>query len=475
MIDDDRTGSHQRDDEFWGSTPDWTNDVERPRRKRRNDASGDITGAIKNLWGSAVTGGVSATRSHGVFDATAPRPVDGVADDIVAMPARRERTEVDDLYLEIDRAMTTEVPVVDARRRPPAAEMVVEPATPARRIDPLIARIGAVAIVTTLLVPLAIGLRSGDSDDTLASADTSAPVGTASEFVPPAASATPATPVSSEAVYLDPSDLPPAIPADSQTPTEPSVPVAASDATSTASTDGPVTRTASDAAVAIADSIEVKASDSTEVAVAQVVAVPVCVLDYIVQGGDYWIGIADRAGTPLTELLAVNGANVSTALYPGGDLCLPAGATIPSSTSAPAATPAATTTTATPTTAAPSTAEPSTTAAPTTASPTTTTPPPPPSPLGTEEVQQIIRDVWPDELEDRALTIAFRESRYSPTAKNFCCYGLFQIYWEVHDSWLGGIGVTSADQLYDPTTNARAAYALYQRAGGWGPWAQTDF
>ncbi len=78
--------------------------------------------------------------------------------------------------------------------------------------------------------------------------------------------------------------------------------------------------------------------------------------------------------------------------------------------------------------------------------------------------------MWPDELEERALEIAFRESRFVPTARNSCCYGIFQIYWSVHRSWLADIGITSDQQLYDPATNARAAYALYQRAGGWGPW-----
>ena len=118
---------------------------------------------------------------------------------------------------------------------------------------------------------------------------------------------------------------------------------------------------------------------------------------------------------------------------------------------------------------APTTAEPTTAAvpAPTTAAPTTTFAP---SPAGPEEVKQIIRDVWPDELEERALEIAFRESRYVPTANNFCCYGIFQIYFSVHKSWLGDIGITNDQQLYDPAANARAAYALYQRAGGWGPW-----
>ena len=118
---------------------------------------------------------------------------------------------------------------------------------------------------------------------------------------------------------------------------------------------------------------------------------------------------------------------------------------------------------------------PTTTNAPTTTSaPTTTvatTQPPATSPPGPEGIKQIIRDAWPDELEARALEIAYRESRYVPTAKNFCCYGIFQIYWNVHKSWLADIGITNDQQLYDPATNARAAYALYQRAGGWGPWA----
>jgi hypothetical protein len=48
-----------------------------------------------------------------------------------------------------------------------------------------------------------------------------------------------------------------------------------------------------------------------------------------------------------------------------------------------------------------------------------------------------------------------------------------QIYWSIHRSWMADHGVTSVEQLYDPETNARMAYLLYQRAGGWGPWAQT--
>lgn len=93
-------------------------------------------------------------------------------------------------------------------------------------------------------------------------------------------------------------------------------------------------------------------------------------------------------------------------------------------------------------------------------------------------VEDIIRNAWPDDLEDRAIAIATRESRLQPGVKNACCYGLFQIHWGAHHSWLAGLGIFSASQLYDAETNARAAYALYQRAdaangdngNGWGPW-----
>jgi hypothetical protein len=92
---------------------------------------------------------------------------------------------------------------------------------------------------------------------------------------------------------------------------------------------------------------------------------------------------------------------------------------------------------------------------------------PPPAPAADPE--QIIRDVWPDDLEDHAIAIATRESRLQPSARNACCWGLFQINWQAHHAWLAEIGVTSASQLLDPSTNTQAALALYQR-DGWRPW-----
>jgi peptidoglycan hydrolase-like protein with peptidoglycan-binding domain len=96
-----------------------------------------------------------------------------------------------------------------------------------------------------------------------------------------------------------------------------------------------------------------------------------------------------------------------------------------------------------------------------------TTPPSPPAP---KTVEQIIREAWPDELEDHAVAIAWRESRFVPTAHNSCCHGLFQIYWSIHKAWLSTEGVTSLQQLYDPEVNARMAYKIYLRNNGWGPW-----
>jgi hypothetical protein len=88
------------------------------------------------------------------------------------------------------------------------------------------------------------------------------------------------------------------------------------------------------------------------------------------------------------------------------------------------------------------------------------------------EVIQFIRDAWPDELEERALAIAQRESKLLPGAVNRsgCCYGIFQIYYRWHKTWLPNVGVNSAQDLLNPRLSAIAAYRMYQRNNGWAPW-----
>jgi len=89
-------------------------------------------------------------------------------------------------------------------------------------------------------------------------------------------------------------------------------------------------------------------------------------------------------------------------------------------------------------------------------------------------VAAFIRESWPDDLEERALTIARRESSLRPDAYNgWCCYGVFQIYFNANRSFLARYGVTSADQLLDARTNVTIAYEMY-KASGWNPWSQTD-
>lgn len=162
---------------------------------------------------------------------------------------------------------------------------------------------------------------------------------------------------------------------------------------------------------------------------------------YTVVRGDGWLAIAKKLGVTSKALLAANNETTSTALHPGRTICVPSGGQAP----APAA-----------------------------ANPAATNPVPATAPvknLTPAENEAIIRAAWPDDLEEEALRIARRESNLRNSAKNWCCYGLFQIHWNAHKSWLAGIGVTAPEQLFDPTVNANAAYALYQRSGSFRPWA----
>jgi hypothetical protein len=83
--------------------------------------------------------------------------------------------------------------------------------------------------------------------------------------------------------------------------------------------------------------------------------------------------------------------------------------------------------------------------------------------------EAVIRLVWPDDLEAKAVAIATRESNLRNTAHNYCCYGLFQINFSPHQQWLAALGITKPEQLYDPTVNATVAYKLYLQSG-WAPW-----
>jgi len=461
----DGSGLHH---DFWGDQAEWTSTP-----SSTDDVTTGVPVVRSSIRGWAdrfLSGRVEPTRSHRVIGAD-PTPVhlvaEAAADDYTSGQIEVSVHDQADQNWDADGRADENW---DDERWDDGWD--VAPAPVARPgVDPLLARLGGLAVVLTLLVPLALGMRSDPAEPSTAatSIDTTIP-----QTVPPVVSV-----VADESATTAPS----LVEDSTDAPTPTTAPVAAT--VTTAPVEAPASPSANTSALTEVDDDSADAPESADdvsddtadagvtespsapaeqvTVTTQPVTSPRCGADYEVAAGDFWLRLADAAKVDLADLLAVNDATVDTALYPGRTICLPDGARTP----APPTTVAPTT--AAPTTAAPTTVAP-TTAPPTTAAPTTAAPAPAPAPAAPADIEQIIRNVWPDDLEDRALQIAWRESNYIPTAKNFCCYGLFQMYWEVHRGWLTDMGITSAEQLYDPTTNARAAYALYQRAGGWGPW-----
>ena len=159
-----------------------------------------------------------------------------------------------------------------------------------------------------------------------------------------------------------------------------------------------------------------------------------CAKTYTAVPNDSWNRIASKVNVPMSLLLKVNKANTQSLLLIGDVICLPKSAT---------------------------TKDPS----------TTLKLKPPAKRYSVKQSTAIIREIWPDKLENRAIAIAKRESKLNAASYNGgCCLGLFQIHWLAHRSWLKDIGVTSASQLLDARVNAKAGYAIYKRSNGWGAW-----
>jgi len=342
-------------------------------------------------------------------------------------------------------AETRMVPVVRVDRTRQIPEL--------RPRNPLVTRMAVMGGVTLLLIPLALSLRDDRSHVRAAEiqAVDTVMVGRLPPPAPTQATMAPST--------IAPSTAAPTTIA--RTSTAPPTPAPTEAVVVTPAPTAPAT-TAAKKTVPKSTTTVAPASSA-----AQSADKAPCALTYTVVKNDAWSSIASRAKVSLKSLLAANGATINTLLLPGQSICLPTGAVAPGppTTNAPA------------TTTAPATTQPkSTTTQPTTPPPTTappsTQPPPPANTYTKAQVAQIIRDVWPDDLEDEAIRIATRESNLIPTVHNYCCYGLFQIYYAAHKTWLAGIGITSASQLYDPRVNATAALALYNNSG-WAPWATT--
>lgn len=245
----------------------------------------------------------------------------------------------------------------------------------------------------------------------------------------------------------------------------------------------------------------------------------VCASKYIVQAGDSWFGIADRAGVKASLIAGTNNKTIQSPLMVGQEICLPPGAAVPASIEADAVT---TTTVAkivcvgkytvktgdswsgiakkvgikiSELTAANGKTSRSTllpgqelclpkgavatsaAAAPSTPAPTTTQPPKyvPTRTFTRAELEKFVRDAWPDELEDNAFFVVNRESKWNPLSRNNCCIGLFQLNWNSHKSWMSNYGITDASELLNPEVNAKLAYFTWQRSGSWRPWCTANW
>lgn len=430
--------SHDDDTQFW-SEP-----ARRTGRMRRTDR--DATGQLRR---TAHTGEFERTREHRVVRSRQLRETDATP---IALSAFDY--DLEDRYADLGRRDGADDAKWSALDDDGDVDTWLEPEEHPRRVarvagvDPRLLRFGAIAAAAVVMVPVAITAAASDDGGRVA-----------------------ASPVAAEA---------PAAQSIAPTSTIP-ITAAVTNAVTTAG-DNPADDDQQTAAAAGAEKPSLAAAGS------QTTAEPACAGEYTVVAGDYWLRFGGT-GASVDAWLEANDANLETNLFPGSELCIPAGAQAPAppTTTAPPTTQPATTqapTTQAPAVQAPAaTQAPATTHPPTTQAPATTQPPAAPRPTARPttrppgsggSVEQIIRDVWPDELEERALTIARRESNLRPDVRNYCCFGLFQIYYDVHVDWLPSVGVNSAEDLYDPYLNARAAYTLYQRSGGWGPWSQTD-
>lgn len=440
--------------EFWGSSPDWLPRSTEPNHLPSDDAGEQPASAISVLKSglaafrpqrierSSQTGEIARTRQHGVVRSRQ------------ALPPMRESTIGELASTALQNDWDAEFDDVDQY-------VELSPVAPlAKRlglgaVDPLLMRLGMIVLIGVTLVPFAMALRPS-SENAFASGAMQVPA--AQDVLP--VNVVSVAPLNDPSVQLVATETVAgaAGSAPAQSTVSPNTDLAI-EAEAAVATESSTTAKAAAPRNAVAESMSSGTNDQSSAATVSAVAervVPACPQTYVAGSGDSWYRIADAAGVSPTALMAENLASLDTPMFPGDEICLPAGATMP---------PQPTTTTA-----APAITVPATTIAPPTTAPTSATPPttPPPSAAAAE---QIIRDVWPDELEQKALAIAWRESSYRANAYNgSCCYGLFQMHWTAHKNWLDDFGIFTTSDLFDARKNVQAAYSLYLSSGGWGPW-----
>ena len=464
--------------EFWGTERRSHRRTSESHRSTRRVNRIDDTGSMRALRDGVAafrpqrvelrdaTGQVRRTRAHGTPRPAAPSLSDRRADASIGDLAAGHFDDDHELDHRHDLPLT---PVAPATARLGLGA-----------VDPLLARLGALVLVGVLLVPLALALRpaSDERPDTVRidtpSDEPAIAAGAALDGASSAVDATADTAVDGQGQTSATAGSPQT----SSSAADTSVAVASSPASSgapvsassgqTSSNDTSGTTASSSASTDntvgdVAESVDSGIANAATVDAAAERLVPECPQTYSAAPGDSWYGIAAAAGITPSALMAENRATVDTVIFAGDDICLPSGATVP--TTPPTTAPADTTPTDT-------TTAPTTTQAPTTTAPSGS----PGTNASVAEVKDVIRSIFPESEWDTAFTIADRESHFVPTAYNgWCCHGVFQIYWNVHKSWLDDLGITSSSDLYDPLLNVKAAYAIWQRAGNsWSPWSTYD-
>jgi LysM repeat protein len=527
-------------DDFWSGQQDWTDS--HPRQ--RNTGHTPLGRRLKTGVQSVFDAGTSAARAHGETDATpvvdsvshvagdldfdlTPEPDsvrrtgDGLSIGELAQPYEADvhkatqpitepipRVSVGVVTPPSNHSLDLDEPEAVGDPAPSVTDdysgLAVDtapwdddwdPAGPADTgrggVDPLLAKLGVLAVVLTLVAGFFVSTRGGGSGDSISTAETATTLAADSSVD----SKPQATGENTTAKQGDKADAGDAAAADASTGGSNQVAEKATGAETPAAETPAAEVEAAESTAAAVEAAEVETVESAAAEVAETRAAEVaetraaevaCGSEYEVVQGDYWLRLAEGSGVSLNELLSANGAATGTPLYPGSTICLPEGAVTPPpppapSTAAPAAGSASNKSssteapsvpaTAPATTAPPTTKAPATTAPPTTKAPATTAPPTTAVPASASEVERIIREIFPASQHEKALAVAWRESNHRPEVDNgWCCYGLFQIYYTVHQDWLRSFGVNQASDLYDARTNTIVAYELYQRAGGWGPW-----
>ena len=82
--------------------------------------------------------------------------------------------------------------------------------------------------------------------------------------------------------------------------------------------------------------------------------------------------------------------------------------------------------------------------------------------------QDLIRAIWPDDVEDWAIGIAWRESRCSNVQNSEGASGQFQLMIPLHSAFM--VAVCGSADWANPECNIRTALKLYEGVGK-GPWA----